>query len=369
MPENQTARITAFPLIDLEGDAQQRGRQHGRAAGERIALSIRTYQAAYERVGLDWHRTRALARRFIPKIEAFDADSMREIEGIAAGAEVEVEEIVALNARSELLYAHEQLEATEPPDGCTGVVILPQATREGRLIHAQNWDWRVESVELGVVLRIRPDHGPAMLTFVEAGMLARAGINEHGIALTGNFLKSSEDGRNPGVPLPLIRRSILKAKVFAQALAVVTRSARTISNNMMLSHADGEAVSLETCPQQVFWQLPEQGVLVHANHFKTPGALARVVDRGLEVTPDSLYRDRRVSEMLLARTGQIGEDDVLAALSDRFGAPRAVCREPSAGPGGATSATVATLFLDPAGRRMRIAPTPFQEHVYTEYTL
>lgn len=361
--------LTAFPLIDIEGDAPQRGLQYGRAAGDRIALSIKTYRAAYEKVGLDWSRTKALARRFVPQIEAFDPESMREIEGIAAGAEVEPEEIVALNARSELLYAHEQLAATEPPDGCTGVVVMPAASRGGRLIHAQNWDWRVESVDLGVVLRIRPADGPAILTFVEAGTLARAGLNEHGIALTGNFLKSADDGRATGVPLPLIRRSILKSTLYAQALGVVFRSARTISNNMIISHAEGEAVSLETCPQQVFWQLPENGVLVHANHFKTPGALARVLDRSLETTPDSLYRDRRVSEFLLARAGQLDEEEVIEALSDRFGAPRAVCRAPSAGPGGATSATVATIVIDPAARKMRIAPTPFQAHIYTEYSL
>lgn len=108
---------------------------------------------------------------------------------------------------------------------------------------------------------------------------------------------------------------------------------------------------------------------MHANHFKTPGALARVHDLSLETTPDSLYRDRRVTEYLRARAGQLTPQDVIDALSDRFGAPRAVCREPSTGPGGATSATVATIVIDPAARKMRIAPTPFQQHVYTEYSL
>lgn len=361
--------ITAFPLIDIEGDALQCGRQYGRAAGERIALSIRTYRAAYERVGLDWTRTLQLARRFMPRIAAFDADTLREIEGIAEGADVPVEAIVALNARSELLYAFQQLEATEPPDGCTGVVVLPSAAREGRLIHAQNWDWRVESLELGMVLRIRPAQGPAILTFVEAGTLARAGLNEHGIAVTGNFLKAADDGSQPGVPLPLIRRAVLKSTLFAQALGVVIRSARTISNNMIISHAEGEAVSLETSPKQVFWQLPENGLIVHANHFKTPGALARVHDLSLETTPDSLYRDRRTTEALARQVGALGEEEVIGALSDRFGAPRAVCRSPSAGPGGATSATVATIVMDPAARRMRIAPAPFGDHVYTSYSL
>ena len=145
--------IESFPLYDIEGDARQCGQQYGRAAGDRIDLSLRTYRAAFERVGLSWDRTRALARRFMPMIEAFDAGMLREIEGVAEGAGVPAEDIVALNARSEMLYAFQQLEATEPPDGCTGVVVMPSASSSGKLIHAQNWDWRVESLELGVVLR------------------------------------------------------------------------------------------------------------------------------------------------------------------------------------------------------------------------
>ena len=209
----------AFPLIEIEGPAAQRGRQYGRAAGERIALSLATYRAAYEKVGLDWTRTHALARRFVPQIAAYDADSLAEIEGIAAGAEVALEDIVALNARSELLYAHEKLGASEPPDGCTGLVVLPEASTSGRLIHAQNLDWRVESAALGIVLRIRPDVGPAMLTFVEAGMLARSGMNSAGIGLCGNFLNSDFDHRQQGVPIPVIRRAILMSPTLPTAVA------------------------------------------------------------------------------------------------------------------------------------------------------
>jgi isopenicillin-N N-acyltransferase-like protein len=362
--------IESFPLYDIEGDARQCGQQYGRAAGDRIDLSLRTYRLAFERVGLGWDRTRALARRFMPMIEAFDAGMLREIEGVAEGAGVPAEDIVALNARSEMLYAFQQLEATEPPDGCTGVVVMPSAARDGKLIHAQNWDWRVESLELGVVLRIQPAKGPAMLTFAEAGTLARAGLNSAGIAVTGNFIKADGDGQQQGVPLALIRRGILQSELYANALGVVCRTARSISNNMILTHAEGEAVSLETCPAQVFWQQPEAGILVHANHFKTPAALARVVDRSLETTPDSLYRDRRVTEALHAKpAGDLTEQDVLDALQDRFGAPRAVCRSPSAGPGGASSATVATIVMDPAARKMRIAPAPFKAHHFTEYSL
>ena len=54
-------------------------------------------------------------------------------------------------------------------DACTGVVALPSATRDGRLIHAQNWDWKAECAETAVVLKIHRDDGPDILTFTEAG--------------------------------------------------------------------------------------------------------------------------------------------------------------------------------------------------------
>ncbi|TIP97213.1 MAG: acyl-CoA--6-aminopenicillanic acid acyltransferase, partial [Mesorhizobium sp.] len=73
---------------------------------------------------------------------------------------------------------------------CTGAVILPEATRNGRLIHGQNWDWKAECAETSVVLRIRRTDGPDLLTFTEAGGLARSGFNAAGIGITANYLES-----------------------------------------------------------------------------------------------------------------------------------------------------------------------------------
>src|SRR3546814_14277720 len=106
---------------------------------------------------------------------------------------------------SDLLRA--KLAAIEDPDGCTGLVALPGATAAGRLIHAQNWDWKAECAETAVVLRIRRDDGPDILTFTEAGALARCGLNAAGIAITAKYLESDRDYGVVGVPLALIRRT------------------------------------------------------------------------------------------------------------------------------------------------------------------
>src|SRR5215469_495882 len=98
--------------------------------------------------------------------------------GIAAGAEVAFEDVVLLNARTEILKLAERPDVRArlmESEGCTGVVVLPEATADRGVIHAQNWDWKAECAETAIVLRIRSDDGPDILTFTEAGGLARSG--------------------------------------------------------------------------------------------------------------------------------------------------------------------------------------------------
>src|SRR5690606_39129874 len=98
-----------------------------------------------------------------------------EIEGIASGAGLETEHVVALNARTELLFWQD--------DGCTGVCVLPEVSANGHTLLAQNWDWRPGCRDTVVLLDARPSTGPAFRTFVEAGLLARSGVNDEGIGV------------------------------------------------------------------------------------------------------------------------------------------------------------------------------------------
>ena len=254
-------------------------------------------------------------------------------------------------------------------DGCTGAIALPQTTADGHMLHAQNWDWRDEAADCGIVLRLTPEKGPSILCFVEAGMLARAGMNSAGVAVTGNFLECDRDARREGIPLPLVRRQVLMSASLGAAIQSVYQSPRMFSNNLMISQADGEAIDLETTPDEVFWISPENDILVHANHFVSAAARAKVVDTGIRTNGDSLYRDRRVRRYLMEEHGRITTDTLKRAFQDRYGSPRAVCRTPVSGPGGKTSSTVATIVMDTSARRMWIAPRPYGPHEFSEYRL
>jgi isopenicillin-N N-acyltransferase-like protein len=367
--------VPPCPLIEVSGAPHARGLQHGAQAAERIRRGIGHYTAQLQALDLDWPAVSALVQDYLPVIDRFDPTYSEEMRGIATGAGVKFEEIALLNARTEILKLasrpdlRARLARSEDPDGCTGLVALPGATRDRRVIHAQNWDWKAECAETAIVLRIRREDGPDILTFTEAGGLARSGFNAAGIAITANYLESDRDYRNIGVPLALIRRKVLEQAHVALAMRAVYCTAKSGSNNMMISHRDGVAIDFECAPDETFQVLPTQGLVVHANHWQSPVALGKLRDTGIQNTPDSLYRDIRVRDLLTPDLGAITVDSVKQALFDDFASPWSVCRPPRLNTSSNLSATVAMIVMQPALGEMEVALLPALQRDFTTYTL
>jgi isopenicillin-N N-acyltransferase like protein len=362
----------AFPLIEVGGPPRERGRQHGRRAADRIALGISHYTEQLMRSRLDSDAIRTLVREYVPHMDAFDPAYVEEMRGIAEGAGVDFESVALLNARTEILKLgrHPELRRRLAGDeACTGVVALPEATQGQRLLHAQNWDWKVECAATAVVLCVRRDDGPDLLTFTEAGGLARSGFNSAGIAITANYLECDRDYHRLGVPLALIRRKVLESQHLALAMRSVYATPKSAANNMIVSHAEGVAIDFECAPDETFQVHPDHGLLVHANHFVSPVALAKLRDTGIVNTPDSLYRDVRVRSLLAPQIGRLTREAVKAALLDDFATPWSVCRPPRPGVTEVVTATVAMVVMEPALGVMEVAPLPALGAHFTRYHL
>ena len=365
------------PLIEIAGPPHSRGVSYGRQAAVRIRRGIEHYRTQLRRLELDAAAIDELAQEFLPVIERFDPGYIVEMHGIAEGAEVSFGGVLMLNARTEVLKLATRADlraklalAREAPDGCTGVVALPGAVADGRLLHAQNWDWKAECAETAVVLRIRREDGPDILTFTEAGGLARSGLNAAGIGLTANYLESDRDYRDIGVPLALIRRKVLEQEHLAVAMRAVYVTSKSASNNMMVSHAGGIAIDFECAPDETFQVLPDaDGLIVHANHWQSSVALSKLQDKGVQNMPDSLYRDLRVRGLLAPRAGQLSMDDVKAALFDDFQSPFSVCRPPRPNSTNNLTATVAMVAMQPDAGAMEVAMLPALDRRFTRYTL
>jgi hypothetical protein len=343
-------------------------------AAERVRRSIELYGGQLTKLGYAGAAKARLIGEFGEKIEAFGTHYIDEMRGIAEGAGVALDDVIMINARTEVI-AKAKLERgvkssdeDEPDDGCTGAVILPERSATGQLIHGQNWDWKAECAETAVVLRVLRDDGPDFITFVEAGGLARCGMNDAGVCITANYLESERDFRQEGVPLALIRRKVLEQEHFAFAVRAVAVTPKACSNNMMLSTVHGFAIDFECAPDEAFQIYPSDGLIVHANHWVSPVALAKLRETGLDSVPDSVYRDWRVRKALDAAGPKLSTDDLKDAFFDEFLSPHAVCRPPRPSSGGNLSATVAMVIMEPAKGTMEVAPLPALNRAFTRYS-
>lgn len=94
-----------MPVVKVEGSPYQCGKQHGVEVKEKIRSNIEVY------LGL-WSRTRGLSSRDIlerakeleASIDAYSPDLLEEMRGLAEGAGVSLEEVIAINGRYELVW-------------------------------------------------------------------------------------------------------------------------------------------------------------------------------------------------------------------------------------------------------------------------
>lgn len=321
--------MSTIRLVEISGPPGERGRAYGAAARAEIALSIGYYREAFAASsGLDWPAVLTAARMWRPVVEAVAPHLVEEMDGVAEGAGVDPDEILALNARGEIVRARDS--AFGQIEGCSSFALLPDATGDGHVYCGQNWDWRAGTEPTTLMLRIVQPPKPTVIMQVEAGQIGRQGVNSTGLALNANGL-DGRFGAAIGVPQPVLRRLILDSDTLRAALEVPFDVHQHIATNLLFTHRDGVAVDLETTPLGHTWGYPADGVLVHGNHYQygVPAAI------GVGYRPssvDSLYRlpvlERGMRQARDAVDSTAVRKVIAATMSDHTGHPKAVCCHP-----------------------------------------
>ena len=350
-----------FPLIVIEGTARERGLSYGSACRDRIRGTIDFYRYIFQTEGgLAWPRALETADEFAAPIGDYDDDMLEEIRGIAEGAVVPLAEILAINARSELLFLLSTGGAS-PAGSCTCLATIPAPSEDRPVLLAQNWDWYRKTADNCVLLLIRQPPRPTILQVVEAGLVAKMGMNSAGIGLCTNALLT--DGWRIGVPFHAILRGILNAGSMAAALGAVTQARRASAGNYLIGHHGGLAMDIEASPDHVGLLRPRNGVLVHTNHFVAPNPANR--DLMPERWPDSLVRAARVDQFCSEAQPRRDTGWIESVLADHLDHPASICCHPCGlvDPD-AEWQTNASLIMDLKSRRFRLTQGPPCENRY-----
>lgn len=362
-----------FPMITLTGDAQTRGREYGRQTAALVRHSIASYARlfAYRR-GVDWEQIQRETQPYAAALADFAPDLLAEMQGIAAGADVSTEAIIALNARTELLassdrsvdgphrgyvaaMARNRANAAPEHGECTVVAALPAATRNGTTLLAQTWDWNGDQRAACVLLRIQAPGRPTLLTLTEAGIVAKIGLNSAGVGVCLNILRSHADGERPGIPIHVLLRAVLDTPSVTAAQELVSEVQAGASSCITLADAEGRAVSLEITPNGIGVLPPQDGLLAHTNHCVSPDTYAGACP--LDPISGSVPRYDRAQALLSAQHGRIDVAALQAVLRDHEAAPLCICRHPDseqAAPERTESVTGVVMDLN--ARVMHVAP-------------
>lgn len=329
-----------------------RGHEFGRRFSREIGQTLTAYQTLFARVACRPYDLHALGTQALEAIAAFAAPLHAEIQGIADGAQLDVELIGALNARTEVLaYLGAQLRGE-----CSTVVLADPC---GAPVTAQTWDWYAEFAGQWLTWEIPHSDGRLTTTVTEFGIVGKPGVNDRGLGVHFNILHHQRDGEFIGLPVHVLARWLLDSCAdLNQALQLCHAAPISASSVLTLVAAlpgASSAVSVELHPGGPSLVFPDaDGLLIHTNHFLAPDA--KPFDTEPRAYPDTLVRYDLLRRRLNGR-GRLSDRDLLGALNCHLGSTGALCCHPDPTlPAAGQYATLACVFLDVPQGTLRALP-------------
>ena len=278
--------MSKLRVLQVSGSPYELGYAHGKAFAkeigalteERLHLSCDPFWTGGQQATLD--EVLALGEACLRYHQEFDPALMEEMQGMADATGIGVNELVIMNGFTDFVdvvanpavLQHHRSSTVAPGDdfdggGCTAFVIAPAAARDGQGYLGQTWDMHSTATPYVLLLDVRPEGGPALLTFTITGCVGMIGMNEHGVAVGINNLLGA-DGR-PGVHWVYVVRKMLAQRTADEALAVLRGAHLSGAHNYLLMGpgADGtvRGYNIEQMATRAY-VTPVEDVYAHANH-------------------------------------------------------------------------------------------------------
>ncbi len=340
-----------IPVLPVRGTYREVGFQIGTAM--RPALHALMEQMR-KRVpaGLTYEDLVRQGRVFLAYSRGVYPQYVEELEGIAEGAELPLEELF-------LGMCEELWESSLWRRGCTDFAARGRATVDGSTLLAHTNDMPPDMEDRLVILRVQAGDEPEFLAVTDAGLSISAGFNAAGIALTGNEV-SARDVR-PGVPRLLIVRAIMAARRLGEAMDACLLPQRASNYNNIIADPWGEVYSVEGSATDAEALYIDGDILAHTNHYLSPTMRAMEADRN--GIGGSILRYHRAMHLLRENFGQLSPERFQAMLADHANYPVSICKH------GIETVTVFSIIIDVGRRRAWIGRGRPCETIWTEHQL
>ncbi|WP_205426517.1 C45 family autoproteolytic acyltransferase/hydolase [Helicobacter suis] len=326
-----------------------------------MECSIQTYKTMFlDYSNIKWEDALKYASSFIPSIKAYDSAYLEEIKGLAEGSGFLLEEILALNTRSEIVLQGKQVIT----DGCTTFALTPDLSASGRVLLGQNWDWKTSIKDALILLHLKQENKPSISMVTEAGIIGKIGLNSAGVGVCLNALASDARIEGKTIPLHIALRGILDSFTLKCAIRAATSVNLACCAHFMLADKRGEAISLEVGPacHDAFYADED----FHTNHFISP-RLNHFKDTTRCALPDTYQRLGRMKKLIKNLKRKVSIEDMQRFLGDTISYPDSICRFDDLREAEAKRmSTVFSMIMDLSREEFYLAPgTP----INTAYSL
>lgn len=312
--------------ISIDGDPYALGvalGKQGGAAFRDTVCNLDRFQALQSWRGSDRVSAIEAASR-----DAFP-DLMREMDGIAAGADADFQDILLWNCRGDLPNSAEIMGE----HGCTDVMIPADEGGGLPAIIGHNEDDSPSFDGHCFVATVRPSDGRTGFTsFCVPGLLPghTFGVNEVGLVQTINNIRPRD--HQVGIGRHVVTRAVLGCRTLTDAAEILERRDRAAGFHHNLGQCGGPFWAVEA-PASGCEIIPVETPRAHANHL--------VFDsfRDIDQRMAESSRDRQSRADQLLAGGDVGRNP-LDILGDSDGEGLPICRKQLGGPdGGFTLAT------------------------------
>jgi isopenicillin-N N-acyltransferase-like protein len=332
------------PFLEVSGPAYKIGKTVGRTFPNQLRSLVGAKLRSLSDGRDDSAACLAECRtRMLSWCQRLAPDLIELMHGYADGADVCFDDVVILNCCDEI-RSHQQARSKE---ACTSFAATAEFTG-GMPLSGQSKDGPGINLKHYVVLLVRQEGRPAVLQLAYPGMVALLGLSETGMCIFTNQIYDSI--ATDGINAMVLKHLAWSADHVDDVEALVAEHGTAIAGNFLFCDRYNGAMCLELQGQDYARCNPEQGLMLHTNHYLCPRLRGREDESAIGAFR-SRERFERLRQLLQRQRGRLKLEHVLACYRDHEGFPRGICTHDTQQ---SDYRTTAVVIAEPTQRKLHI---------------